>query len=118
MNTEMGGRYNTNLDDPAIGKTPLFTPQVCAMLDDMKRFASSVASWICGLLLATISIPSALANADYTYKFTADPGQVTWYNDTTVEINESQLPPNDFPPPDLWFSLVSINVLADIDMGA
>jgi hypothetical protein len=77
-----------------------------------------LAFWICGLSLVAVSIPRALADTDFTYMFTANPGQMTYYNGTTFEINVSQLPPGQSPPPDLWFTLLSLHMYADIEMGA
>ena len=64
-----------------------------------------------GLLLAA----SAHANTDYTYVFTANPGQVTWYNGTTIEISVT---PNPYIPNDPLCTVVSLNMIAEIDMAA
>jgi hypothetical protein len=86
----------------------------------MKRLELTVASLIGGLFLVAASPPSALADTnytyDYTYVFTANPGQVTGYNGSTIEINESPGPGRPFPSP--WFSVVSIDMRAVIEMGA
>jgi hypothetical protein len=74
--------------------------------------------WICGLILGVVSIPSALAQAEYTYMFTANPGQVTWYNGTTVEIQVQPGGPNEFPPPDLVFTIVSLDFHGVLDLSS
>jgi hypothetical protein len=75
-------------------------------------------SWICGLFFVAACVPSAPAQTDYTYVFTANPGQVTWYNGTTFEISVSPGPPGLLPPPDEYFNLMSINFNAVLDLPA
>ena len=50
-----------------------------------KSVKLTIASSICGLFLATTATPSAFAD-DYTFVFTASPGQPTYFNGTTIEI--------------------------------
>jgi hypothetical protein len=84
----------------------------------LKRLKLTYAWWICGLLIVAFSIPCALANTDYTYVFTANPGQVTWYNGTTIEISVAIGPPYPYPPYGEYCSLVSMHMVAEVDMAA
>lgn len=75
-----------------------------------------MACWTSALFLAAVSISSARADVDYTYEFTANPGQVTWFNGTTIEIDAASNPYN--PPYDQTCSLVSMHMYAEVDMRA
>jgi hypothetical protein len=77
-----------------------------------------IAGSICGLLIVTVFIPSALAQTDYTYVFTANPGQVTWYNGTTIEIQVEPGGPNELPPPDLICDVVALDFHGVCDLPA
>jgi hypothetical protein len=78
----------------------------------------SISCWICGLFLGAVSIHNALAQPDYTYEFTANPGQVTWYNGTTIEIQVELGAPYPSPPYDEYFYVVAMDFHADLDLGA
>jgi hypothetical protein len=84
----------------------------------MERLKTSIARWLCGLFLVAFSIPSALANTDYAYVFTANPGQVTWYNGTTIEIQVVPLSPGYAPPPDVGFLVVSLDFHGVLNLPA
>jgi hypothetical protein len=75
----------------------------------------SLVRWMSGLFLVAVSTLSALANADYSYVFTANPGQVTWYNGTTIQIDATYNPYN--PPYDQSCFLISMHMFAEIDMA-
>jgi hypothetical protein len=118
-------RFNSNQLQHVLGKYITLTNaskrqsenDLCS-LGGMKIGKLSIASWFCGLFLVAFSTPRALADADYTYVFTANPGQVTCYNGTSFTINVINVPPSDFPPNGLWYTLQNIHILAEIDMGA
>jgi hypothetical protein len=84
----------------------------------MERAKTRIVCWFCALFFVAFSLPNALANTDYTYVFTANPGQVTWYNGTTIEIQITPLPPGFEPPPDLSFNVVSLVFHGVLDLGA
>ncbi len=71
-----------------------------------------VVCWCCGLGLASLFTLDARANYDLTYEFTANPGQPTGYNGTTIEIEVTPYPPGYIPephqPPSI-FSVLSID---------
>jgi hypothetical protein len=84
----------------------------------MEKARPSIACWVYGLFFLAALIPSALASTDYSYVFTANPGQVTWYNGTTIEIQVTPGLPDESPPPDLFFNVVSLVFHGDVDLGA
>jgi hypothetical protein len=84
----------------------------------MERAKTRIVCWFCALFFVAFSLPNALANTDYTYVFTANPGQVTWYNGTTIEIQITPLPPGFEPPPDLSFNVVSLVFHGVLDLPA
>jgi hypothetical protein len=90
----------------------------CSKGGDKTGICRSIVCWFCALFFVAFSLPSALANTDYTYLFTANPGQVTWYNGTTIEIQVSLGPPYPLPPYDEYFYVVSLDMHADLDLGA
>jgi hypothetical protein len=77
----------------------------------------SLACPICGLFLVAAAIPSALADTDFTYMFTANLGQVTWYNGSTIEIDVSPGPAGGLPP-DLFCQVVAMDLHAVLDLPA
>ena len=77
-----------------------------------------LARWVYGLFFVALSIPSVLASADYSYVFTANPGQVTWYNGTTIEIQVTPGLPGNIPPPDLFYQIVSLDFHGALDLPA
>jgi hypothetical protein len=74
-----------------------------------------LACWVYGLFFVAVSIPNALADVIYTYEFTANPGQVTWYNGTTIGIDVIQVPP---APPSLFYNLVYLDFHGALDLAA
>ena len=57
----------------------------------MNKVRPTISCSICGLFFLTVSMQSLFAN-DYTYVFTADPGQPTEFNGTIVEIEVTREP--------------------------
>jgi hypothetical protein len=112
----MGLKVNGTLSSILLMNTNL--PLNCRKGCGKTGMRHSIAAGICGIFLVAFFTPSALANTDYTYAFTANPGQVTWYNGTTIEIQVVPLSPGYAPPPDVGFLVVSLDFHGVLDLSA
>jgi hypothetical protein len=84
----------------------------------MAKRKPTVLCAILGLFLVAVPTPMAFGDTDYTYEFTANPGQVTWYNGTTFEVEVTPLPPIIFPPPDEYIDVVALDFHGACDLPA